>query len=399
VEHRHRHIKDYFVRDPRGIMNDNRSTGALGRPEWPPFGPPELQWLWNDDLIGGWGQSRLEVEPSAPRLADRFLTVLVPSDAGEAARPRIDQGNSTDRRAAAAVIREGSRMDVVVFGADAAGGALTETAIDVPAAPLNGDLVVTTLVPGAAYYIRAKTAGGVQRIAISQASGGVVADAAGMIRVRLDAIPRARLGEPIPGAPGVAAAAASAGAEPGQDTAGAAEAGQTPAAAGTRRHSGLLMVDARDEPARRAWSDRIDDMIASGELRVREIVDDPQTPGRRREHLAQMHQGLPVFGGALTRLWEGTEAAAVYGTLYRTVTVDVVPQLTVEDAAARLSRAFGIPPAQARAPELLILPADGTYRLAYRFRIVTREDAVVYFLDANTGARLLQFSDLGRTVM
>ena len=141
-------------------------------------------------------------------------------------------------------------------------------------------------------------------------------------------------------------------------------------------------------------------MIASGELRVRDVADDPQMPGRRREQLAQMHEGLPVFGGALTRLWEGREPAAVYGTIYRNIDVQTVPQLSAGEAASRLPAAFGIPPAPGRAPELTILPtADGRYRLAYRLRIVTRDDAVVYVLDANTGAALLKFSDLGRPAL
>ena len=160
------------------------------------------------------------------------------------------------------------------------------------------------------------------------------------------------------------------------------------------------MVDARDETTRAAWSERIDGMIASGELRLRETADDPQVPGRRREQLAQMHEGLPVFGGALTRLWDGNETAAVYGTLYQGVDVDTVPLLSAAEAASRLPAAFGLPATQGRAPELTVLPTDeGRYRLAYRLRVVSRDDAVVYFLDANTGAGLLAFSDLGRPAM
>jgi hypothetical protein len=158
-------------------------------------------------------------------------------------------------------------------------------------------------------------------------------------------------------------------------------------------------VDATGEAARTRWSSRVDEMIATGELRPRESADDPQVPGRRREHLAQLHQGIPVFGGALTRQWDGRTPTAVYGTLYTNIAVDTAPRLSAAEAASRVQAAFGVPLPGA-APELVVLPGeDGRYRLAYRVRIVGRTDTMVYFVDANTGKGLLKFSDLGRPVM
>jgi hypothetical protein len=399
--HKHRHMKDYFVLDPRNIMNDNRSTGAMGRPEWPPFGPPEVQWLWNDDLVGGWGQSRLEIEPTSARAADRFLTVLVPSDAGEAARPRIDKGTSVDGHGIAASIRDGSRMDVVVFGTDPNGADLTATAVDVPAQPLNGELIVTTLTPNASYYIRAKTDGSVQRIAISPAPGGTVADAAGVIRIKLDAILRSRIGEPFPLDPGGATpATAAALAEIDFDVSAGALKARDAASVHRPRHPGLMIVQASENASLAAWTQRIDEMILGGELRQRETVPDPQVPVRRREHLAQVHQGVPVLGGLLTRQWDGRDVTAVYGTLYRRVDMNTMPSLTPDQAAARMAEAFSTPVRAGAAPELIIVPTDeGSYRLAYRARVVTRDDAMMYFVDANTGEGLLAFSDLKRPAM
>jgi hypothetical protein len=399
--HHHRHVKDFFVQDPRNILNDSKTTGALGRPEWPPFGPPELTWLWNDDLTGGWGQSRLEIEPAgAPRAADRFLTVLVPSDAGEAARPRIERGSSVDGHGVGVAIRDGSRMDVVVFGSDPGGADLTATAVDVPAQPLNGDLIVATLTPGASYYIRAKTDGGVQRIAISQAPGGTVADAAGVIRVRLDAILRSRLGEPFPGHAAAASGATTASLSE-IDLGLSADASATRSVAAARRasHPDLMVVNASAPSARDAWSRRIDEMVRSGELRQRDTIQDPQAPTRRREQLAQVHNGVPILGGALTREWEGDDVSAIFGTLYARVNVDTVPQLTPERAAQRIAQAFGAPVHRGQAPELIIVPTDdGRYRLAYRMRVM-RDDAMMYFVDANTGEGVLAFSDLKRPAM
>ena len=148
VEHHHRHVKDYYVEDPRNLVDPDRNTGATGRPEWPPFNPPEQQWLFTDDLVGGWGQTRLQVEPTAARQADRFLTVLVPSDESASA-PKILPARGAVGQVAGAVIRQGSRNDVVVFSADPNGGELTRGAVDVNLDGRAGDLTIATLTPGA----------------------------------------------------------------------------------------------------------------------------------------------------------------------------------------------------------------------------------------------------------
>ena len=397
--HKHRHVKDYFVEDPIGVMNDNKTTGALGRPEWPPFGPPEIQWLWNDDLAGGWGQTRLEVHPAAPRLADRFLTVLVPSDAANQRPPDIARATSLDGRAAAAVIRDGPRMEIVMFSADPNGAPLESAAIDAPAGPVAGDLTVTTLIPGTEYSIRAKTGGGVQRIVVTREAGGIAADQAGLIRVPLEGIPRARVGQPFPAQAGAVPAAAPA-AVMADDRAAASSRPAAAARPSPPRHPGLILVDAREPRTRDDWNRRVDDMLVTGMLRVSDVVEDPLGPGRRHERLAQMHEGVPVFGGTLTRQLEGQQTLAIFGTLYRGVNVVTSPQLTPEEAGQRLQELSGLAPRSGQLPELIVLPADdGGYRLAYRARVVTSDDVVMYFVDANTGEALLAFSDLRRPAM
>ena len=127
VAHHHRHVQDYLVEDPRGLTNGDSTLGTAGQPEWPPFNPPEQQWLWTDDLVGGWGQTRLQIEPDQARAADRFLTVLVPADAdGNRPSPDIRPGRPVDGTAAGVVLHDGSRTDVVMFGADPHGGELTQ---------------------------------------------------------------------------------------------------------------------------------------------------------------------------------------------------------------------------------------------------------------------------------
>ncbi|HXE81188.1 MAG TPA: hypothetical protein VNK41_10585 [Vicinamibacterales bacterium] len=160
-----------------------------------------------------------------------------------------------------------------------------------------------------------------------------------------------------------------------------------------------MLVGARDA-TREEWNRRVEEMLVTGRLRVSDVTDDPFGPGRRTERLAQMHEGVPVFGGTLTRQLEGQRTLAIFGTLYTGVHLRTIPQLTPEDAARMLEELAGLAPHTAPLPELVILPIDdGTYRLAYRARIVTRSDAIMYFVDANSGQVLLAFSDLRRPVM
>ena len=70
--------------------------------------------------------------------------------------------------AAGAVIRQGSRNDVVIFSADPNGGDLTRAAVDVNLEGREGDLTIATLTPGARYSVRMGGGSGrVQRIAIA----------------------------------------------------------------------------------------------------------------------------------------------------------------------------------------------------------------------------------------
>ena len=174
--------KGLLRRGPAQSASTRIATPARwGGPEWPPFNPPEQQWLFNDDLVGGWGQTRLQVEPTSPRQADRFLTVLVPTDEGANA-PTVLPARAAVGDVAGAVIRQGSRNDVVIFSADANGGELTRAAVDVNLEGRTGDVTIATLTPGARYSVRmGGGAGRVQRIVITPTlKVGVAADAAGI---------------------------------------------------------------------------------------------------------------------------------------------------------------------------------------------------------------------------
>jgi hypothetical protein len=401
IQHHHRHVKDYYVEDSRNLVNPDRTTGAWGRPEWPPFNPPEQQWLFNDDLVGGWGQTRLQVEPASRRQADRFLTVLVPTDEGANA-PTVLPARAAVGDVAGAVIRQGSRNDVVVFSADPNGGELTRGAVDVNLEGRDGDVTVATLTPGARYAVRMGGGSGrVQRITIGPTlKVGVAADAAGIIRIPLSSVPRVG-GLDAGGGQGGSISGSGAGAATVGDAARLLDAeGGTGAeghAGAGPAHPGLVAVTAETAADLADWDARITRMLRAGELRVREVTPDGAVKGRTQQRLTQIYRGVPVFGGDVTRSLEGGRTVGILGALYTDIALEPVPTLTRADATAIFDHLTTGSAGPGRTPELMVLPTDdGEYVLTYRARIATKNDVEMMFIDADTGDVVLTFSDLRR---
>jgi Zn-dependent metalloprotease len=147
----------------------------------------------------------------------------------------------------------------------------------------------------------------------------------------------------------------------------------------------------------RQWSSRVESLLAAGDLAARLTRDDTMIPGRRHERLAQLHRGVPVFGGELVRQSDAAGTLTVFGTLYEGIDVDVVPRLSSREAEARVAASGGRPLGSRGGPELVVLPLEETgYRLAYRVRASFEESFEVrqVFLDAATGELLREYSDL-----
>jgi bacillolysin len=164
---------------------------------------------------------------------------------------------------------------------------------------------------------------------------------------------------------------------------------------------GSAGVQASSGASLREWSGRVDRLLASGELAVRLTRDDTMIPGRRHERLAQLHRGVPVFGGELTRQSDASGTLTVFGTLYEGIDVDVAPRLRPADAEARVAARGGRPFGSRGGPELVVLPLEGGgYRLAYRIRAFFEEslDVRQSFLDASTGELLREYGDIQKQV-
>lgn len=167
--------------------------------------------------------------------------------------------------------------------------------------------------------------------------------------------------------------------------------GGSSAGAGERR------VAAAGEAAHE-WSARVERLIGSRALVSRQTRDDTMIPGRRHERLAQLHEGVPVFGGELVRQSDAAGTLSVFGTFYEGIDITVAPRLSPGQAAARLASRGGEPFGPSGGPELVVLPHEGGYRLAYRMRARFGEgyDVRQVFLDALTGEPLTEWNDLHR---
>ena len=157
---------------------------------------------------------------------------------------------------------------------------------------------------------------------------------------------------------------------------------------------GRVAAGAQSPAERRAWTSRIDGMLRTGELRLRQTRDDTLVPGRTHERADQYYRGVRVFGGDVARQLRSGATESVFGTIYEGITLDPAPAIDEDRAREVLSSRLGRPIGDQTPAELVILPLDsGGYALTWRLRIAARRDTRQYFIDARTGATVLDYSD------
>ena len=147
----------------------------------------------------------------------------------------------------------------------------------------------------------------------------------------------------------------------------------------------------------RQWNPLADSMLRSGELRVRRVRADTQLAGRRVERSDQYYRGVRVFGADVSRLMDDQGVVhSMFGNVYAGIDISPDPRITPEAVKSTVTQLAGAEQGTATDPELVVLPIDdgASFRLAWRMRAVTdRMDIVQYFLDAESGALLRQYSD------
>jgi bacillolysin len=161
---------------------------------------------------------------------------------------------------------------------------------------------------------------------------------------------------------------------------------------GQGRSFSPVAVTAASVDALRAWDVRVDRMARAGELERRDVQDDLMMPGRRHERLAQLYQGVPVWGGDVARQTDGGLTVSIFGSVYENISISTTPKLSADEAAAAIAKLSGVD-LQGRLPELVILPLDGGgYALTYRDQAISENDASVYFIDALDGSLRLKYN-------
>ncbi len=154
----------------------------------------------------------------------------------------------------------------------------------------------------------------------------------------------------------------------------------------TSTSGGALNIRATTVDSIREWDATVDGMVQSGELVVRVVRDDPALQDRRHESLVQYYQGIPVYGGSLSRQTSRGVTVSIFGTLLTGIALDPVPGLSADEVVAILRDISGGTLVGANIPQLIIFPTlNGTYALSYR---ATMSDAKTYFVDASSGQLL-----------
>ena len=164
---------------------------------------------------------------------------------------------------------------------------------------------------------------------------------------------------------------------------------------GSAQQSGVLSIRATTAADLRTWDAYVSASERAGSLRMRSVVRDPAVPSRTLERLQQFHNGVPIWGAEVVRDSDRGVVISMFGELSPDLTLSTQAALSVDDAAARIRRDAGDGATLLRAPELTILRVrSGEARLAYVAVLSQPRDISRVFVDANTGAELLRYSEI-----
>jgi thermolysin len=149
--------------------------------------------------------------------------------------------------------------------------------------------------------------------------------------------------------------------------------------------SGPVSVHASTPSELQSWDSTIDRMVRARQLVVADSRPDPDIDGRVHETLLQYYQGIPVYGGGVSRQTAQAVAVSIIGTLFDGISIDATPTLSANDVVSTLAETSG-GRIVGDGIRLVIFPTvDGGYRLAYR---ATMSDMKTYIVDAASSAVL-----------
>jgi thermolysin len=148
----------------------------------------------------------------------------------------------------------------------------------------------------------------------------------------------------------------------------------------------------------REWDARVERMLRSGELRIRESREDPLMEGRTHERADQYYRGVRIFGADVARQLENGVLISVFGTIYPDVGAETSPRIDEDAVRAIVEARAGVSLGPARLPELVILPFEDRFVLTWQIRAASASDIRLYFVDARDGSIVREYSDRKKQV-
>ena len=163
------------------------------------------------------------------------------------------------------------------------------------------------------------------------------------------------------------------------------------------RLTGAVAVTAQNASLLRSWDARVDAMRRSGELVLSRSRADTLLAGHTHERYQQYVNGIRVVGGEITRQISGGVTTSIFGELHEVTGLPARPGLTEEEARA-VFRGLSTRevPADRRLELVVLRKADGSHVLAYSMHVWADRRWMQTYIDASTGAVLLQYNDLKR---
>ena len=156
-------------------------------------------------------------------------------------------------------------------------------------------------------------------------------------------------------------------------------------------------IHATSVEALRTWDTYVAESARSGALRLRSVARDPALASRIIERFEQFHQGVRIWGADVVRDSERGVPLSIFGALAPDLSLSVAPAFDAAGAGVRLRGLVVGDPVVLVAPELVVLRLDsGEYRLAYTGVLSHGSGIDRLFIDAQTGAELMRYSEIQR---
>jgi bacillolysin len=164
---------------------------------------------------------------------------------------------------------------------------------------------------------------------------------------------------------------------------------------GVAQQPSMVRIAATTVNDLRTWDGYVTSALRSGDLRALSVERDPSLPARLVERMQQYYQGVPIFGVHIVRDSDSGVARSIFGEVPQGLSLDVRPVHSATASERQAIALSGVDATLLRRPELVILPQTRLGpRLAYMTVVSAPPSVFRLFIDANSGAELLRYSEL-----